>query len=53
MKRKVRIAEQLSRAEENPFMRLSYVLTSIFGRDDLEIDEALWYLKWRNEEMEK
>lgn len=37
--------------EENPFMRLCYICLTVFGRDDLEIDEAQWYLKWRSEEI--
>jgi len=38
--------------DENPFMRLCYYCISAFGTIDLEIDEALWWLKWRNQEIE-
>jgi hypothetical protein len=24
----------------------------MFGTDDIEMDDALWYIKWRNQEIE-
>lgn len=42
----------MQRKTENPFMRLCYTCISVFGTMDMEIDEAQWYIKWRNEEIE-
>jgi hypothetical protein len=38
--------------DENPFRRLCYTALSMFGTDDIEMDDALWYIKWRNQEIE-
>jgi len=39
-------------SEENPFMRLCYTALSNWGTMELEIDEAMWCIKWRNQEIE-
>lgn len=38
---------------ENPFMRICYTCMSAFGTVNLEIDEAMWWLEWRKEELEQ
>lgn len=38
---------------ENPFMRLCYTCVSVFGTMDVELDDAMWWLKWRSEELEQ
>ena len=39
--------------DENPFMRLCYNCMSAFGTVELEIDEAMWWLKWRQDEIDE
>ncbi len=51
----MRQSEKKRRAprDENPFMRLCYNCMSAFGTVELEIDEAMWWLKWRQDEIDE
>jgi hypothetical protein len=31
---------------------MCYTVLSLWGTMDIEIDEAMWFIRWRNEEIE-